>query len=66
MLGHDMRRLLDGEGLKRVGDIVRTQIESGELPQEMDRRSPERARELLEAVAKGLDSEMSVMGLEEV
>ena len=44
MLGHDMRRLVDGEGLRKVGDIVRRQIESGEMAQEMDRRSPERAR----------------------
>jgi predicted nucleotidyltransferase len=66
MLGHDMRRLVDGEGLKKVGDIVRTQIESGELPQEMDRRSPERAREMLEAVAKGLDSEVPSRGVQEL
>jgi len=66
MLGHDMRRLVDGEGLKKVGDIVRTQIESGELPQEMDRRSPERAREMLEEVARGLDSEVPSRGVQEL
>lgn len=55
MLGHDMRQLVDGAGLKKVGEVVRRQIESGELPQEMDRRSPEKARELLEEIGKGLD-----------
>lgn len=66
MLGHDMRRLVDAEGLKKVGDIVQTQIDSGELPQEMDRRSPERARELLDAIAKGLNSEVRAKGVQEL
>ena len=54
MLGHDMRRLVDAEGLKKIGDIVQRQIETGELTQEMDRRSPEMARELLQSVVEGL------------
>ncbi len=54
MLGHDLHRLVDENGRKKVSEILRTQIETGELPQEMNRRAPEGARGLLQALLKGL------------
>lgn len=50
MLGYDIRELLDDGGVQKVAAILRPQIaktEIGELPQEMDRHSPERATDLL-------------------
>ena len=41
----------------KINQILRTQIETGELAQEMDRRSPDGARDLLRALRKGLESE---------
>lgn len=55
MLGYDMRRLLDDEGRKKVGEILCEQLDAGRLPQEMDRRSPESSRHLLQWVVTGLD-----------
>lgn len=57
MLGHDIRRLLDAPGLQRMTHILRTQLDDdggGELPQEMNRRSPELARDLLRSLFDGL------------
>jgi len=56
MLGHDLRRLIEEEGLRKITGILRGQIETAELPQEMDRRAPDRARDLLQSTVKGLDS----------
>lgn len=56
MLGHDLRDLVDGEGRKKIGGILRAQMETGDLPREMDRRAPEGARDLLQSLVKGLDS----------
>jgi predicted nucleotidyltransferase len=56
MLGHDLRRLIDEAGLRKITEILRSQIETGELPQEMDRRAPDRARDLLQSTLKKLDS----------
>jgi hypothetical protein len=55
MLGYDMRRLLDDEGRKKVGEILCEQLDAGRLLQEMDRRSPESSRHLLQWVVTGLD-----------
>lgn len=57
MLGHDLRHLLDTAGLGRIRGIMKSQIDDddlGELPQEMNRRSPELARALLIAMCDEL------------
>jgi predicted nucleotidyltransferase len=57
MLGHDIRKLLDDGGVQKIGAILRPQIDKsavGELPQEMDRQSPERAQSLLQRLNKEL------------
>lgn len=57
MLGHDIRRLVDESGLNKISEILRVQIDDGELPQEMDRRSPEHTRALLKSLRDGLGIE---------
>jgi predicted nucleotidyltransferase len=57
MLAHDVRNLLDPAGLARIVDILRSQIDDddlGELPQEMNRLSPELAHALLRTVCDEL------------
>lgn len=54
MLGHDIRRLVDQNGLAKVDQILRGQLDTGELPQEMQRFSPEHAMALLESLHTGL------------
>lgn len=57
MLGHDLRSLLDPAGLTKIREILQSQIDDddlGELPQEMNRRSPELAHALLKSVCDGL------------
>lgn len=56
MLGHDLRRLADEKGRQKIGKILVTQIAKGELPQEMDRRFPAGARDLLQSVVRELQS----------
>lgn len=53
MLGHDIRQLLDKRGIEKIAAILRPQIdgrEIGELPQEMNHRSPEQAQQLLQSL----------------
>jgi predicted nucleotidyltransferase len=53
MLGHDIRQLLNKQGLEKIAAILWPQIderELGELPQEMDPRFPGHAQELLRNV----------------
>ena len=54
MLGHDLRRLVDEQGRQKISEILVTQITNGALPQEMDRRFPVGARDLLQSVVRGL------------
>lgn len=54
MLGHDMRKLVDNDGLRRITDILNAQLEDGELSQEMERRAPEQASALLRSLCRGL------------
>jgi predicted nucleotidyltransferase len=54
MLGHDMRQLVDDDGLRRISDILNAQLEDGKLSQEMERRSPEQASALLWSLCRGL------------
>lgn len=59
MLGHDIRRLVDAAGLRKLDGILGAQLNHdvlGELPQEMDRRSPEQAFALLKSLYSGLFS----------
>lgn len=60
MLGHDIRQLLGKQDLERIVEILRRQIDEdliGALPQEMDRRSPEKARVLLRSLCNGVASD---------
>ena len=57
MLGHDIRNLLDEDGLARIANILSLQLDQndvGELTQEMDRRAPENAHLLLQQLYEGL------------
>lgn len=54
MLGHDMRKLVDDDGLRRITGILDAQLEGGELAQEMERRAPEQASTLLRSLCRGL------------
>ncbi len=57
MLGDDIRRLVNDQGLGKIEGILRAQLNQdgpGELPQEMDRRSPEQAFALLKSLYSGL------------
>lgn len=59
MLGYDIRRLVNDQGLKKLDGILRAQLNQaspGELPQEMNRRSPEQALALLKSLYSGLVS----------
>lgn len=57
MLGRDVRRLVDESGATRIQLILDDQCSAdlpGELPAEMSRRDPERARGWLKAMLRGL------------
>ena len=57
MLGHDIRSLLDEEGVQRIGGILSEQSDQdmpGLLPNEMSADDPEKARALLEATLGGI------------
>lgn len=57
MLGHDIRSLLDATGHVRVAAILSEQTAThlpGSLPREMNAQHPDRARNLLGAMLKGL------------
>lgn len=57
MLGHDIGRLLDGQGLEQVVRTLQQQADTGKpglLPQEMNTGDPERARIWLEVLLGGL------------
>jgi predicted nucleotidyltransferase len=57
MLGHDVRALLDAEGIERVGGLLSEQASSvtpARLPAEMNPAEPDRARALLDAMRGGM------------
>lgn len=57
MLGHDMRVLLNDQGVKRVSDLLSEQadpVTPARLPSEMDPLNPDRMRGLLHAMLKGM------------
>lgn len=57
MLGHDVRQLLDDEGIKRVGGLLSEQADPDTpaiLPAEMNPHDPDRARALLDAMLGGI------------
>lgn len=57
MLGHDIRALLDDDGIYRVGGLLSEHADSQKpalLPNEMNPAEPDRARALLEAMLGGL------------
>jgi predicted nucleotidyltransferase len=57
MLGHDVRALLDDDGIYRIGGFLSEQSDSrvpARLASEMNPDEPERARALLEAMLGGL------------
>ena len=56
MLGHDMRVLLNDDGIARVGRILSEQVADApaSLPNEMDANEPDRARVLVDAMLRGL------------
>lgn len=57
LLGHDVRALLDDEGIERVGGLLSEQASSrtpARLPAEMSPADPDRARALLDAMLGGL------------
>lgn len=57
MLGHDIRMLLDDDGVDRVGKLLLEQVDPDVpalLPNEMDPADPDRARDLLYAMLGGL------------
>jgi len=57
MLGHDVRVLLDEDGLERVGRLLSEQADPetpARLPSEMAPGDPDRARALLEAMLGGM------------
>lgn len=57
MLGHDMRLLLDEDGVDRVGKLLSEQVDPevpALLPNEMDPADPDRARALLYVMLSGL------------
>lgn len=54
MLGQDIRRLVDQKGLHKISEILRAQLDEGELPQEMDRHFPALSRALLKSLSEGL------------
>ncbi len=57
MLGHDVRALLDNEGIERVGSLLSEQASSrvpAPLPAQMSRDDPDRARALIDAMLGGM------------
>jgi len=57
MLGHDIRALLDPQGIARVASLLAEQADEStpaRLPAEMNRHDPDRARRMLDAVLSGL------------
>lgn len=57
MLGHDVRKLLDDEGIERVGGLLSEQTDTrrpARLPSEMLPGDPDRARALLDAMVGGI------------
>ena len=57
MLGHDVRALLDREGIDRVSALLSKQVDlhtPGRLPSEMNIDEPDRARALLDAMLRGV------------
>ena len=57
MLGHDVRALLDDEGVERIGRMLAEQSDEAlpaRLPAEMMPRDPDRARRLLDAMLGGM------------
>jgi predicted nucleotidyltransferase len=57
MLGHDVRALLDEEGIERVGRLLSEQADPltpARLPSEMAPADPDRARALLDAMLGGM------------
>jgi predicted nucleotidyltransferase len=60
MLGHDIRALLDEQGVTRVRTILEEQLvgrRQGELATEMNRQDPDKATRLLSALHRGLAPE---------
>lgn len=57
MLGHDVRALLDNEGIERVGGLLSEQASSrmpARLPAQMSPADPHRARALIDAMLGGM------------
>lgn len=57
MLGHDVRALLDNEGIERVGGLLSEQASSrmpARLPAQMSPADPDRARALIDAMLGGM------------
>lgn len=57
MLGHDVRALLDDQGIERVGGLLSEQADTrkpARLPAEMAPGDPDRARALLDAMLGGM------------
>ena len=57
MLGHDVRALLDDQGIERVGGLLTEQADTrrpARLPAEMGPGDPDRARALLDAMLGGM------------
>jgi predicted nucleotidyltransferase len=57
MLGHDIRQLLDEQGVDKLATILAAQSSEtvpGQLPEEMSRIDTERARTLLRAILLGV------------
>ncbi len=57
MLGHDVRALLDDQGIERVGGLLTEQADTrrpARLPAEMAPGDPDRARALLDAMLGGM------------
>ena len=57
MLGHDIRDLVDTKGLTKVDEILRKQLDAGELPQQMQRQAPKHALALLKSLHAGLSAD---------
>lgn len=54
MLGQDIRRFVDRKGLQMISEILRVQLDEGELPQDMDRHYLHSHRLLLKSLSDGL------------
>jgi predicted nucleotidyltransferase len=57
MCGHDVAAMLDEAGVRRICDVLARQTDPespAQLPADLDRRDPERARMLLTATLRGM------------